>query len=246
MITQAEIKLINSLNLNKNRRKSGYFIVEGPKMINELVLNPHFEIHFIAATKSWISEQHQKFDIHVKEIPDHLLQKLSNFSTANQVLAIVKTPEYQEFIPKVDELYLVLDGIQDPGNLGTIIRTADWFGIEEIICSQDTVDCFNPKVVQATMGSIFRLKCHYLHLAEFLKDQKQPIYGMLLNGKNIYKQDLKKSGFIVVGNESKGISEELKAFISHPIYIPSFEKSKAESLNASIATAIACNEFRRQ
>lgn len=246
MITQAEIKLINSLKLNKNRRKSGYFIVEGPKMISELVLNPHFEIYFIAATKSWISEQHQKFDIHVKEIPDHLLQKLSNFSTANQVLAIVKTPEYPEFMPKADELYLVLDGIQDPGNLGTIIRTADWFGIRDILCSPDTADCFNPKVVQATMGSIFRLKYHYLHLAEFLKKQELPVYGMLLNGKNIYHENLTSSGFIVIGNESKGISDELKLCITRPIYIPSHNKSKAESLNASIATAIACNEFRRR
>lgn len=246
MITQAEIKFINSLNLNKNRRKSGYFIVEGPKMISELVLNPHFEIHIIAATKSWISEQNQKFDIHVKEIPDHLLQKLSNFSTANQVLAVAKIPEYPEFTPKKDELYLLLDGLQDPGNLGTIIRTADWFGIKEIICSQDTVDCFNPKVVQATMGSIFRLKCRYLNLSEFLQKQKLPVYGMLLNGKNIYQENLNSSGFILVGNESKGISDELKTLITHPIYIPSHHQSKAESLNASTATAIVCNEFRRR
>jgi len=139
----------------------------------------------------------------------------------------------------------VLDGLQDPGNLGTIIRTAEWFGINEIICSKDTVDCFNPKVIQATMGSLFRVQCHYSDLPLILKRHEIPIYGTLLKGENVYREQLSQSGFIVIGNESKGISEEIQNLITHPIFIPSFGQSKAESLNASVASAIVLAEFRR-
>jgi len=246
MLTQAEIKLINSLKLNKNRRNSGFFIVEGPKIISELINYPEFEIHLIAAIKIWKDLNKELFSIEIKEITEKALQKLSNFSTANEVFAIVKMPEYPSFIANKDSLYLVLDGLQDPGNLGTIIRTADWFGITDIICSKDTVDCYNQKVVQATMGSILRVRCHYIKLSDFLEKQQFPIYGMLLDGKNILNEQLSKSGFIVVGNESKGISEEVRQYISHPLFIPSFRQSQTESLNASIATAIVCNEFRRR
>lgn len=245
MLSQADIKLINSLKLNKNRRKTGFFLVEGPKMVSELMNYPDYEIQFIASSKKWLDAQKDTLHYTFKEISENALQKLSNFSTANEVLALVKIPEYNDFLSKKDSLYLVLDGLQDPGNLGAIIRTAEWFGINEIICSHHTVDCFNPKVIQATMGSLFRVQCHYLELPSFLKKQKLPIYGTLLNGKNIYKEELSNSGFIVIGNESKGISEKIQNLITHPLFIPSYGHSKAESLNASVASAIVLAEFRR-
>ena len=245
MLSQADIKLINSLKLNKNRRNTGLFLVEGPKMVSELINYPNFEVQFIAASRDWLESQSVVYDFPFKEISEKALQKLSNFSTANKILAVVKMPEYSDFAPKKDSLYLVLDGLQDPGNLGTIIRTAEWFGITEIICSPDTVDCYNPKVVQATMGSLFRVKCHYLELPSFLNKQQLPIYGTLLHGKNMYQEQLNHSGFIVIGNESKGISQEVQKAITNPLFIPSYEPSIAESLNASIATAIILAEFRR-
>lgn len=246
MLSQAELKLINALKLTKNRRKTGFFLVEGPKMVLELVQYPEYEIVFIAASKTWLNAHPILSQYPLKEITEKALQKLSNFSTANEVLALVKIPEQNEFKLKKETLYLVLDNIQDPGNLGTIIRTAEWFGIDEIICSNDTVDCFNPKVVQSTMGSLYRVKCHYTDLSAFLKQQNIPIYGTLLSGKNIYQEPLSKSGFIVIGNESKGISETVQNFITHPLFIPNHSKSKAESLNASIASAVVLAEFRRK
>lgn len=245
MLSQADIKLINSLKQTKARRKTGFFLVEGPKMVSELINYPDFEIQFIAGSKKWFDSQSTANDFLFKEISENALQKLSNFSTANEVLAVVKMPEYSDFTTKTDLLYLVLDGIQDPGNLGTIMRTAEWFGINEIICSTDTVDCFNPKVVQATMGSLFRIKCYYEDLPFFLKKEQIPVYGTLLNGKNIYQEQLSQSGFIVIGNESKGISQNVQDLITKPLFIPNYGQSNAESLNASVATAIVCAEFRR-
>ncbi len=245
MLSQADIKLINSLKQTKARRKTGLFLVEGPKMVSELLNYSDFEIQFIAGNKKWLDSHSADFSFPLKEISEKALQKLSNFSTANEVLAVVKMPEYQDFKINNDSLYLVLDNIQDPGNLGTIIRTAEWFGINEIICSMNTVDCFNPKVVQATMGSLFRVKCNYTDLYTFLEKQNLPIYGTLLNGKNIYQEPLSQAGFIVIGNESKGISSEVQNLITNPIFIPSSSQSKAESLNASVATAIVCAEFRK-
>ncbi len=245
MLTQADIKLINSLKQSKSRRKTGLFIVEGPKMVSELVKYEHFKILFIAANRNWINSHSEIEELTIKEISEKALQKLSNFSTANEVLAVVEIPEYLDFTPNKNSLYLVLDGIQDPGNLGSIIRTSEWFGITDIFCSFDTVDCFNPKVVQATMGSLFRIKCHYLDIPSFLNKQTFPIYGTLLNGKNIYADKLMPEGFIVIGNESKGISQDVQNVITNPLFIPSYGLSKAESLNASIAAAIVCAEFRR-
>jgi TrmH family RNA methyltransferase len=245
MLNQSDIKLINSLKLNKNRRKTSLFLVEGPKMISELIKYPIFKIKFVAANRNWLSSHTELNNLPLKEISEKALQKLSNFSSANEVLSVVKMPEYADFEINNDSLYLALDNIQDPGNLGTIIRTAEWFGINKIICSTDTVDCFNPKVVQATMGSIFRVECHYFDLASFLREQKPAVYGTLLTGKNIYQERLSQSGFIVIGNESKGISQEVQNLITNPLFIPSYGQSKAESLNASIASAIVLAEFRR-
>ncbi|MBN2236940.1 MAG: RNA methyltransferase [Bacteroidales bacterium] len=245
MLTQNEIKLINALKTTRGRKKAGLFLVEGIKMVEELLHYPEYNIQFIAATASWIANNKTKLTSSVKEISERELQKLSNFSSANEVIAVVDLPFETEFSPKENTLYLVLDGLQDPGNLGTILRTADWFGIHEVICSPDTVDCFNPKVVQATMGSVFRVKCNYTQLYPILSNAKIPVYGTLLKGENIYQQSLQNAAYIVIGNESKGISEPIKHCISNPLYIPSLSDSDIESLNASVATAIVCSEFRR-
>ena len=140
-------------------------------------------------------------------------------------------------------MILMLDGIQDPGNLGTIIRTADWFGVREIICSKETVDCFNPKVIQSSMGSLFRIPIRYTLLSDVLAQTELPVYGALLDGKNMYEQSLNKKGIIVIGNEGKGISDALRPFISHPLFIPRY--GEAESLNASIATAVILATFQQ-
>ncbi len=245
MLSQSDIKLINTLKQSKARRKTGLFVVEGPKMILELLNASSYEIVFIAASHKWFETQTLPPEVKQKEITEKALQKLSNFSTANEVLALVKIPTFKDVVFKEGSLYLVLDKLQDPGNLGTIIRTAEWFGIHEIICSYDSVDCYNPKVVQATMGSIFRIHCTYTDLIPYLESQTAPIYGTLLHGKNIYETTLSNSGFIVIGNESQGISKSLQKLITHPLYIPSYGNSEAESLNASIATAVVCAEFRR-
>lgn len=244
MLTQNDIKLINALKSSKQRKKLGFFTVEGQKMVEELMLSPSYKIHFIAATAEWL-EKHNDSSFPVKEITQKALQKLSNFTTANEVLAVVHLPQQKKLNIQSDKLYLVLDILQDPGNMGTILRTAEWFGIRDIICSEDTVDCFNPKVVQASMGSVFRIQCHYIHLPNFLAAQQMPVYGLVLDGKNIYEQKLHQEGFIIIGNESKGISPEVRQHITSPLYIPSAASSKAESLNASIATAIVCAIFAR-
>jgi TrmH family RNA methyltransferase len=245
MLTNSDLKLINSLKLSKNRKELGLFVVEGPKMIEELVRNSEFKIQFIAANNTWIEKHQNAIQFELKEISEKSLQNFSNFSSANEVIAVVQQPENLPFSHNRKELYLVLDSLQDPGNMGTIIRTADWFGIKHIICSPNTADCFNPKVVQATMGSIFRVNCHYQDLKNLLSNNTLPVFGTLLSGKNIYQQNLGSEGFIVVGNESKGISTEIRELITHPLSIPAFHNSKAESLNASVATAIVCAEFRR-
>jgi TrmH family RNA methyltransferase len=245
MLSLSDIKLINALKQNKARRKMGLFVVEGPKMIEELLKAPNYEIVFIAASNKWFEAHQLPKGIKQKEITDKALQKLSSFTTANEVIAVVKIPAIKDAVFSEGSLYLVLDKLQDPGNLGTIIRTAEWFGIRHIICSRDSVDCYNPKVVQATMGSIFRVHCTYTDLIPYLETQTAPIYGALLHGKNIYTSPLKNSGFIVIGNESQGISNAVQKLITHPIYIPSYGNSEAESLNASIATAVICAEFRR-
>lgn len=246
-ISKAEIKLINALKSSHGRKKHQAFLVEGVKMVEEL-LQSNLETIFIAATSDW-ETQHPKLssqDI-FKQLKDKELQKISNFSTSNQVLAVAKIPSSSSLHIDNEDLVLVLDTIQDPGNLGTIIRTADWFGIDKIICSYETADAYNSKVVQASMGSVFRSNIYYTNLKEVLQQHQSShtIYGSMLSGDNIYNLELKKSGFIIIGNESKGISPELQAFINQAIYIPQDKNSQAESLNAAIACSIILSEFYR-
>lgn len=245
-ISNADIKMINALNKSHGRKKHHAFLVEGVKLVAE-VLESDINVQIIAATDQWIKEnpsyaQNDNFRL----INERELKKISNFSTSNQVVAVAQKPEDIELKIADDELVLVLDTIQDPGNMGTIIRTADWYGINTIICSKETVDAYSPKVVQSSMGSVFRSQIYYTDLVDFLKKQDKPIYGSLLNGENVYNIELQTSGFIIMGNESKGISSDVKKFITQAIYLPSFKGSKAESLNAAIACGIILAEFRRK
>jgi len=228
------------------------FIVEGPKLINELV-NSSFRIEGIYALPEWISSNGIRFSnrTNIFEISEKELDRISALKAPNQVLAVVNmTEDFKPESEHLNDLVLMLDDIKDPGNMGTILRTADWFGIKQIICSNSCVDIYNFKVVQATMGSLFRVKVFYTDLKEYLEQlpKDQLIYGTLLEGKNIYKANLTKHGIIIIGNESRGISSELIPFVTNKLTIPSYSiksMNKAESLNASIATAIVCAEFRR-
>ncbi len=246
-ISKSEIKLVNSLKTSHGRKKHGVFLVEGPKMLEEL-LQSNFEVKLLIATNEWYDNNTKLVDeSFARVIKSKDLDRVSQLSTANQVLAVVYTPRNSQSPLPSDELILVLDTIQDPGNLGTIVRTADWFGINTILCSKETTDAYSPKVVQSSMGSVFRKNIKYIDLKEVLAENihQLPIYGSLLNGKNIYNQDLEKKGFIVIGNESKGISKEIQKLISQPVYIPQAENSKTESLNASIATGILLSIFSK-
>lgn len=234
------------------------FIAEGAKIVPEL-LNSEIEVQQVFATKEFFEKNHIEKRIDCIEVKYNELERLSAQTTPADVLAVCKIPDYSFHKKELKgKLTLVLDDIKDPGNMGTIIRIADWFGIDSILCSTESTDVYNPKVVQATMGSISRIKLHYLGLGDFFRNlhdgtpsfKQFPVYGALLEGENIYKKQLSQEGIIVIGNESRGISENIKEFINHKVTIPSFAcykagKGEAESLNAAIAAAVICSEFRR-
>jgi TrmH family RNA methyltransferase len=241
MISKNQIKHIRQLELKKYRQRESVFVAEGPKVVGDL-LQCGFQPKVIYATDNWQSDYKN-----VNRITEDELRIISFLQHPQQVLAVFPIPQSAEVNPSriPPSLYLVLDGVQDPGNLGTIIRIADWFGISTIFCSQDTADAWNPKVVQATMGSIARVKVVYTDIALLLENSSMPVYGTLLDGKDIYKEQLSNHGFIVMGNEGNGISSEIRRFITKGLLIPAFREG-AESLNVAIATAITCSEFRRR
>ena len=247
MISKNKIKYIRSLELKKNRNKEGKFVAEGFKVVDDLLaLQP---ADLIVATQEWLHGKHLAAQTEVIEVTEEELKKVSFLQHPQQVLAVFRQAQDGDFSINTQELSLALDGVQDPGNLGTIIRIADWFGITHIYCSQDTADVYNPKVVQATMGSIARVKVEYgtlLALVESLPADV-PVYGTLLDGDNIYQQQLENRGLIVMGNEGKGISPALAKKVNRRLLIPNFPKGRAtaDSLNVAIATAITCSEFRR-
>jgi len=229
------------------------FIAEGPKLVEELI-NSKFSFEGVYAKKEWLAEHVdslQQKQISFTEINNKEMERISGLVTPNNVLAVLKMSE--ENIPKNifgKELILVLDDIKDPGNLGTIIRTADWFGVNNIICSEESVDVFNPKVIQATMGSVARVNVFYTDLVNLFKEikGKTTIYGTFMEGEHINKIKPEPNAIIVIGNEARGISENLSPFIQKRILIPNHQARKgnaAESLNASIAAAVLCYEFRR-
>lgn len=247
-LSKNRIKYIHSLELKKNRKTEKVFLAEGPKLVGDLL--GHFPCRFLAATPEWLS-QHPKLPVEdVSEVSDEDLSRASLLKTPQQVLAIFEQPQYTLDPEAVrSSLCLALDDVQDPGNLGTIIRLADWFGIEHIICSQNTVDVYNPKTIQATMGGIARVKVHYTSLPDFIRSLGDtPVFGTFLDGKNMYEQPLSANGLIVMGNEGNGIGKEVATLINRKLYIPNYPAGQetSESLNVAIATAVICAEFRRQ
>ena len=247
MISKNKIKYIRSLELKKNRNKEGKFVAEGFKVVDDLLaLQP---AALIVATGEGLKGKHLAAQTEVIEVTEEELKKVSFLQHPQQVLAVFKQAQDGDFSINTQELSLALDGVQDPGNLGTIIRIADWFGITHIYCSQDTADVYNPKVVQATMGSIARVKVEYGNLLGLVESLPAdvPVYGTLLDGDNIYQQQLENRGLIVMGNEGKGISPALAKKVNRRLLIPNFPEGRAtaDSLNVAIATAITCSEFRR-
>ena len=241
MFSKSQIKLINSLGQKKYRHKHKLFVAEGKKAILEL-LAFSLRLHSLYTTEDIFEAEEEKTHF-IAEVD---LKKISKLTTPQTALAVFHLPAPRE--PKIAGLMVALDNVQDPGNLGTIIRMCDWFGIEELICSEGTVDCYNPKVVQATMGSIARVNINYLSLPIFLKEAgtKFPVYGAFLEGENIYSENLEPEGVIVMGNEANGISSEVEAFITKKLVIPQFgAEQETESLNVATATAIFLSEFRR-
>ena len=240
MVSKNQIKLIKSLSQKKFRNKHGLFVVEGLKGVREF-LNSDFELVSLYTAGSYF-EVSEELLIRVDEKD---LRKISFLKTPQQAIAIFRIPEIKEI--NVKGLVVALDGVRDPGNLGTIIRLCDWFGIENMVCSEDTVDCYNPKVVQASMGSLTRVKVFYGNLADILaRNRDIPVYGAMLEGENIYKNELPDSAFIVMGNEANGVSEEIESLLTHRLNIPQYGNSQdTESLNVATATAIILSEFRR-
>ncbi len=242
MLSKNQIKLITQLKNKKYRNEQQLFVVEGVKSVQEFLSAKYFECHQLYTTKT---ELFAISDDLMTAITPKELQRISNLKQPNTCLAVFKNPESQNFT-KNKGLSLVLDGIADPGNLGTIIRLCDWFGIETLYCSEDTVDCYNPKVIQATMGSLNRVNVVYINIIELLKNEEALIYGAFMDGKNVYKTALDKTSFLVIGNEANGISAEIESLITSRISIPKFgTKKQTESLNAAIATGILLSEFYR-
>lgn len=253
MLSRNQIKLIQSLNRKKSRDESGLFLVEGTKMVEEALISG-YRIHSIISTSEFKRHHFKTASAQINWIesdPD-TLRKASLQQNPQDAMAIVYKPEQQTDVvyPEV-ELYLVLDFIQDPGNLGTILRVADWFGIKTVICSENTVDCYNPKVVQASMGAIFRVNTFYTDLQKFIPGfagLNIPVYGTFLEGKNIYAEKLTPNGFLILGNEGNGISASVENLVTRKLFIPRFTDTdnQPESLNVAIAAAICCSEFRRR
>ena len=237
MITKNNINLIRSLSFKKNREKHNLFIVEGQKNVSELI-SSDYEIKSLFATNNWISKNPS---INAIEVTDSELKKISNQKNPNNVLALAKTKNFIK--PKKSGIILVLDDLNDPGNLGTIIRVSDWFGIKTIVCSENTVDRYNPKVVQASMGSLFRVKIIYTNLVKYLKTVKSPIYEASLKGINIKKMSFPKDMHLVLGNEANGIKKEIAQFTHRKIKINNISKD-VESLNVAIATSIILHEIK--
>ena len=236
MITKNQIKYIRGLAQKKNRIKEQCFVVEGEKSVAEL-LKSSFQIIDLFATKQWIAENNYA---KANAISAAELTRISNLKSANNVLAVVRfSDEKQE---RSEGVTLVLDDVNDPGNLGTIIRMCDWFGVQQIVCSKNTVDIYNPKVVQSTMGSLFRVGVMYIDLSTYLTEVTTPIYGAFMDGENIKGISVNENAHLVMGNEANGISEDVEKYISKKVAIKNVG-GNTESLNVAVATAILLHEF---
>jgi TrmH family RNA methyltransferase len=240
MVSKNQIKLISSLQQKKQRIAHQLFIAEGIKVIQEL-LDASFELEHLYTNQNDFETVANSLKTLVSEAD---LKKISALATPNTCLAVFKIPKEKKII--ASGLIVALDAVRDPGNIGTILRLCDWFGIQQLICSKETVDIYNPKVVQATMGSIARVNVSYVDLNDFLTTTSVPVFGTFMNGDNIYKASLPQEGIIVMGNEANGISSELEKIIKNRLTIPRFGAiQKTESLNVATATAIVLSEFRR-
>lgn len=240
MVTKNEIKFIKSLQQKKYRNSNGLFIVEGIKGIQEF-LRSSFELRKLFVTEPGLFGVYDKGAVVITEAE---LNKISSLKNPNKALALFELQLFN--VEAVSGLTVALDDIRDPGNLGTIIRLCDWFGVRNLICSEHTVDCYNPKVVQATMGSLSRVNVGYVDLPDFLGKTKKPVYAADMNGANVYTQTLPEEGILVMGNEANGLSEEVMNIVSHTIAIPRFGSiQETESLNVATATAILLSEFKR-
>ncbi len=243
MVSKADISLVRSLSDKKSREQCGMFVVEGRKMVAE-ALASSLNVGRVFGTEEF-ADMDGCETVSQKEV-----ERMSSLRAPQGILALVDMPRYDfPSAPGLNELMLALDGVQDPGNLGTIMRLADWFGIRDIICSRDTVDCFGPKVVQASMGAIFRVRVHYCDLANVLRGIRAPVFGTFLEGENIYNTELDgRRGVIVLGNEGKGISGAVASTVTRKLFIPPYPEGShgSESLNVGVAAAIVCSEFRRR
>jgi TrmH family RNA methyltransferase len=255
MLSKNKIRFINTLKQKKARRETRLFIIEGDKMVTDVLVKGNMEIHDLIATPDWLLRNRHILHTGIRqisEVSEAEFRKVTLFENPAGVMAILPVPvmAYDEK-DLSGQLSVCLDTIQDPGNLGTIIRTADWFGIRNIFCSPACADCFNPKVVKSSMGSVLRVNIHYVQLDQLLSDLQHldsyMVYGSYLDGMSIYDEQLTPSGMLVFGNESKGIHPSLKEFIHKPLTIPSFAEQNGhiESLNVSTAVAIFCSEFFR-
>lgn len=250
MLSKNKIKYFCSFHNKKQRVECNLFIVEGNKMVEELI-HSDYKIESIVANSEWIlNHSDYNFTCEIFEASVEDLQKISLLQNPQEVWALVECKSQEETILiKKNELIIALDGIQDPGNLGTIIRIADWYGITQIWCSEDTVDVYNPKVIQATMGAVFRIKIVYGNLIDkFIKYDSVPKYAALLEGTNVYTTELSQQAILIMGNEGNGISKNVLQYVNHGIHIPSFNESEksSESLNVAVATGILCSEFKRR
>ena len=264
MLSKSKIKWINSLSDKKNRDEENVFVAEGVKLVSELLFA--MKCRLLIYTDENLIPIHSQTKLIEKEVVSiDDLKKISSHKTPQGIIGVFEKPAYDIHFPSLrNQLSIALDDIQDPGNLGTIIRLADWFGIKDVFCSLHTADVYNPKTIQATMGAIARVRVHYVNLADFLrnvtspqpsqkeseisKTQKLQIYGTFMDGENIYEKDLSENGIIIMGNEGNGISEKILPFISQKLFIPTFplNANTSESLNVGIATAITVAEFRRR
>jgi TrmH family RNA methyltransferase len=250
MITRARIKWIKSLEMRKYRLQHNAFVAEGPKLVGELL--PYSTPLYVAAIKEWLEQNRHLLGAvkEVNEVTQEELERASLLRTPQSVLAVMPIPKNLNLQPSIfdEQLVLALDGVQDPGNMGTILRIADWFGIHHILCSDGTADVYNPKCVQSCMGALARVEVHYCNLPEVLREVQTPIYGTFLDGTDIYQEALSQNGIIVMGNEGNGISKEVAKLVNRRLYVPNFPKGSitTESLNVAVATGIVCAEFRRR
>jgi TrmH family RNA methyltransferase len=239
MVVKSEIKFIKSLQQKKYRVQNGLFVAEGIKLVSELI-NSRFKAYRVYVSASLPPDG---FGAEAVRVSASELEKMSGLRSPNSVLGVFHIPPAQ--MPDEQDWMVAADEVQDPGNLGTIIRLCDWFGISTLLCSPGTVDCYNPKVLQATMGSIARVKVVYKDLMPYLQAASLPVYGTFMAGKSVYETNFPEAGILLLGNEAHGISPAMEALIAHRVSIPQFGGQGAESLNVAMAAAILLSELRR-